>query len=113
MEPNIILPFASECPKSSAQLFLPKGIMHFAFVPCVLSYPPFHCGLGCAEDSQKLNDQKAVIDVRGFPLHLLVQLALGPLILQYYNTNDFFTSHQNWQDCWRLLSAGIRNHVVW
>jgi len=60
MELNIILPFTGEYSKSAAHLFLPKDIIHFAFVPCVLGYPPFHCGLGCAEASQKLNDQTAV-----------------------------------------------------
>jgi len=92
MEPNIILPFTGEYAKSFAQIFLPKDIMHFAFVPRVLEYPPFHCGLGCAKASQKLNDQKSVTEVRGFPPHHLVQLALGPLILLYYSTNDFYTS---------------------
>jgi len=92
MEPNIILPFTGEYPKSSAQLFLPKDIMHFASVPRFLEYPPFHCGLGCAEASQKLNDQKAVIEVRGFPPHHLVQRALAPLILLYYSINDFYTT---------------------
>jgi hypothetical protein len=97
MEPNIILPFTGEYPKSSGQLFLPQDI-HFAFVPCVLDYLPLHCGLGFAQASQKLNDQKAMIEVRGFPLYLLVQLALGSLIVLYYSTNEFFTLHQNWQD---------------
>jgi len=99
MEPNIILPFTGEYPNSSVQLFLPKDIMHSASVPCVLVYPPLHFGLDYVQASQKLNNQKAVIEVREFPLHRLVQLTLGSLILLYDSTNDFFTSHQNWQDC--------------
>jgi hypothetical protein len=93
MEPIIILQFTWAYPKSSVQLFLPKGFMHCAFAPCVLGYPSFHCGLGRVEVGQNLNGQKAVIEVGGFLLHFHVESAVGPIILLHYSTNDFFTSN--------------------